>query len=184
MVVTSLKNHCIEGRLIGGDFDGELRTIPRLKLNSGEKDLTFTLTCKQFPVRLCFAMTINKSQGQSFEKVGVDLQAPVFSHGQFYVAVSRVCSAGGLHVLLSPDSDKTENIVWPELLQDLSYGSYSFKYVTYGYVNKYIGCLLRPRDVSEVRNNRNFYLDPKFRVRLERFTFVSENVFILRSVNN
>jgi ATP-dependent DNA helicase PIF1 len=116
MVVTSLKNHCIEGRLIGGDFDGELRTIPRLKLNSGEKDLTFTLTCKQFLVRLCFVMIINKSQGQSFEKVRVDLQAPVFSHGQFYIVVLRVCSVGGLYVLLSPDSDKTENIVWPELL--------------------------------------------------------------------
>ena len=79
----------------------------------------FTLVRKQFPVRLCFAMTINKSQGQSFEKVRIDLQRPVFSHGQFYVAVSRVCSAGGLHVLLPEDSNKTENIVWPELLQDL-----------------------------------------------------------------
>jgi ATP-dependent exoDNAse (exonuclease V) alpha subunit len=61
-------------------------------------------------------MTINKSQRQSFEKVRVDLQAPVFSHGQFYVAVSRVCSASGLYILLSPDSDKTKNIVWPKLL--------------------------------------------------------------------
>jgi ATP-dependent DNA helicase PIF1 len=117
MIVTSLKNHCIKGRLIKGDFDGELRTIPRLKLHSGEKDLTFTLTCKQFPVRLCFAIIINKSQGESFKKVSIDLEAPVFSHSQFYVAVLRVCFAGGLHVLLFPDSDKTENIVWPELLQ-------------------------------------------------------------------
>ena len=67
MVVTSLRNHYIKGRLLRGDFNGQLRTIPRIKLSSGEKDLTFTLTCKQFPVRLCFAMTINKSQGQSAE---------------------------------------------------------------------------------------------------------------------
>ena len=123
MVITSLRNHIIEGRLIGGDFDGELRTIPRIKLSSGEKDLTFTLTRKQFLIRLCFAMTINKSQGQSFEEVGVDLRAPVFSHGQFYVAVSRVSSARGLHILLPSDSDKVTNIVWPEILQDLAYGS-------------------------------------------------------------
>ncbi|KAF4637609.1 hypothetical protein G7Y89_g486 [Cudoniella acicularis] len=32
-----------------GDFDGQLRTIPRIRLSSGEKDLTFTLTRKQFP---------------------------------------------------------------------------------------------------------------------------------------
>lgn len=125
IVITSLRNHVIEGRLLGGDFDGELRTIPRIKLSSGEKDLTFTLTRKQFPVRLCFAMTINKSQGQSFERVGVDLRTPVFSHGQFYVAVSRVSSADGLHILLPPDFNKATNIVWPEILQDLTYGSYS-----------------------------------------------------------
>lgn len=122
MVVTNLRNHCIEGRLLGGDFDGQLRTIPRIKLSSGEKDLTFTLTRKQFPVRVCFAMTINKSQGQSFEKVAVDLRTPVFCHGQFYVAVSRVSSAAGLHMLLPTDCDKTTNIVWPEVLQDLSRG--------------------------------------------------------------
>ena len=107
---------------MGGDFNGQLRTIPRIKLSSGEKDLTFTLTRKQFPVRVCFAMTINKSQGQSFKQVGVDLRTPVFSHGQFYVAVSRVSSASGLHILLPSDSEKTANIVWPEILQDLTQG--------------------------------------------------------------
>ena len=119
MVVTKLRPHCFEARLLGGDFDGELRTIPRIKLSSGDKDLTFTLTRKQFPVRLCFAMTINKSQGQSFEQVGVDLRTPVFAHGQFYVAVSRCSSAAGLQMLIPPDTTQVTNVVWPELLQDL-----------------------------------------------------------------
>uniref|UniRef100_A0A0K0FC94 ATP-dependent DNA helicase n=1 Tax=Strongyloides venezuelensis TaxID=75913 RepID=A0A0K0FC94_STRVS len=42
----------------------------------------FTLTKKQFPVRLSFAMTINKSQRQTLSKVSVDLSTPVFSHEQ------------------------------------------------------------------------------------------------------
>jgi ATP-dependent DNA helicase PIF1 len=82
-------------RLLGGDFDGQLRTIPRIKLQSTGQQLSFTLSRKQFPVALSFAMTINKSQAQSFEAVGVDLRSPVFSHGQFYVAASRATSKAG-----------------------------------------------------------------------------------------
>ena len=120
IAVTNIYKHSIEGRIIGSDFDGQLRLIPRITLTSGENDqLPFTLCRKQFPVRLCFAMTINKSQGQSFETIGLDLRSPVFSHGQFYVAVSRVTSAKGLKVLLPESSDKTANIVYPEVLQDL-----------------------------------------------------------------
>nr|CAH7751480.1 unnamed protein product [Callosobruchus chinensis] len=44
----------------------------------------------QFPIRLAFAMTINKSQGQTFDKIGIFLPDPVFTHGQLYVAFSGV----------------------------------------------------------------------------------------------
>src|SRR5438045_671850 len=44
---------------------------------------------KQFPIRVCFAMTINKSQGQSLGRVGIYLNLEVFSHGQLYVSFSR-----------------------------------------------------------------------------------------------
>ncbi|GAA0185858.1 hypothetical protein LIER_33146 [Lithospermum erythrorhizon] len=44
---------------------------------------------RQIPIRLCFAMTINKAQGQTLDFVGIYLKQPVFSHGQLYVALSR-----------------------------------------------------------------------------------------------
>ncbi|KAF1862352.1 hypothetical protein Lal_00026883 [Lupinus albus] len=47
---------------------------------------------KQFPIIVSYAMTINKSQGQSLESVGLYLLKPVFSHGQLYIAISRVKS--------------------------------------------------------------------------------------------
>ncbi|EEH50877.1 uncharacterized protein MICPUCDRAFT_9667, partial [Micromonas pusilla CCMP1545] len=48
-------------------------------------------TRRKFPVRPAFAMTVNKSQGQTIRgRVGVLLPEPVFSHGQMHVAASRV----------------------------------------------------------------------------------------------
>lgn len=46
----------------------------------------------QFPLRICFAMSISKAQGQSVKVAGLYLQMPCFSHGKFYVACSRVGS--------------------------------------------------------------------------------------------
>ena len=120
MVVTSLQNHCIEARILGGDFDGQLWVIPRIKLNATDSGLAIAFSRKQFPVRLCFAMTINKSQGQSFHTIGLDLRTPVFTHGQFYVAVSRTSSIEGLSILLSHENrSRTLNVLYLEVLANI-----------------------------------------------------------------
>lgn len=117
MVITQLGRRCIEARMVGGDFDGELRVLPRIRLTTTEGELPFVLTRKQFPIRLCFAMTVNKAQGQSLNVVGVDLRSSAFTHGQLYVALSRVTNVLGLSVLLSENSDdRTDNVVYPEVL--------------------------------------------------------------------
>ncbi|XP_071729379.1 uncharacterized protein [Rutidosis leptorrhynchoides] len=75
-----------------------------------------TITRKQFPVSMCFAMTINKSQGQSLSRVGLFLPQPVFTHGQLYVAISRVKNKNGLKILICDkdmnDSNTTTNVVY------------------------------------------------------------------------
>jgi len=91
--------------------------LPRIKLTTTEEDLPFIFERTQFPVHLCFAMTVNKSQGQSLEQVGVDLRTPAFTHGQLYVALSRVTSLDGLTLLPSEQSPTlTDNVVYPEVL--------------------------------------------------------------------
>ena len=57
--------------------------IPRLTLTPSDSTvLGFTLKRTQFPVRVAYAMTINKAQGLALQKVGVHLSAKVFTHGQ------------------------------------------------------------------------------------------------------
>ncbi|KAF6149202.1 hypothetical protein GIB67_026058, partial [Kingdonia uniflora] len=77
----------------------------------------FSMTRRQFPLRLALTMTINKSQGQSVKFVGIDLTTSIFSHGQLYVALSRCTSPKRINVLLPPDTANTTiNIVYPDVL--------------------------------------------------------------------
>ena len=79
------------------------------------------------PIRVAFAMTINKSQGQTLDMVGICLREPVFAHGQLYVAFSRVTARASVivKILESPtqgrlkkgsDATFTRNIVYKEIL--------------------------------------------------------------------
>ena len=118
MTITHLGRSSIDGVICGSQFYGQFRLLPRLHLTTLEGDLPFIMKRKQFPIRLCFAMTVNKSQGQSLSTVGVDLRLPAFTHGQLYVALSRVTSLDGLTVLFSEGNatQTTDNIVFPEVL--------------------------------------------------------------------
>jgi len=93
--------------------------IPRITLTSQDPFIPFSLCRRQFPIRLAFAMTINKAQGQTFGRVGLYLREPVFSHGQLYVAFSRVRNSHSIKVKIEHRGSKkaTKNIVYREILQ-------------------------------------------------------------------
>lgn len=55
-------------------------------------------TFKQFPVRLAWALTIHKAQGQTYQSVAVDLEGGAFAAGQTYVALSRCVSLENLYL--------------------------------------------------------------------------------------
>ena len=92
---------------------------------SPSEDLTlpFKFKRKQFPIRLSFAMTINKAQCQTIPNVGIYLPEPVFSHGQLYVTLSRGVSRESMWVLakrnmnIDPTRKSTKNIVYKDVLE-------------------------------------------------------------------
>ena len=51
-----------------------------------------------YPIKLAWAATIHKCQGQTFQKVAIDLDTGAFSHGQTYVALSRATSLEGVYL--------------------------------------------------------------------------------------
>ena len=121
MVIICVGRHCIETWIFGGSFHSQLQLIPHIKLTSMDRELPFVISKRQFPIWLCFAITVNKSQGQSFNFIGVDLHILVFMHGQLYVALSRVTDIGRLSLLLLQGGDAvTTNIIYLEVLLDSS----------------------------------------------------------------
>ncbi|PAV56359.1 hypothetical protein WR25_17249 [Diploscapter pachys] len=115
--VKCMHQHLIECEFITGERTGQRVLIPRITLTSGKGNLPFVLHRRQFPVTLCYAMTINKSQGQTIDFAGLDLETSVFSHGMAYVAFSRVRAWEYLRVKTSEEKEgKVKNIVWKEVL--------------------------------------------------------------------
>ncbi|GJY72845.1 DNA helicase [Tanacetum coccineum] len=78
MIVTQLMTKLIEVQIITGTRIGEKVFIHRISLNHKDPNLPFIFKRRQFPIKLCYAMTINKSQGQSLNKIGVYLPQSTF----------------------------------------------------------------------------------------------------------
>lgn len=118
VVLRRASERVLEVQIVGGEHNAKVALIPRISLKPSGRagQYTFTLRRLQFPVRLAFAISINKAQGQSVCHVGIDLRQPVFTHGQLYVALSRATSSHRVHVLLPEDAgQRVLNVVYPEV---------------------------------------------------------------------
>jgi hypothetical protein len=85
---------------------------------------SYKILRRQFPLKLAYALTMNRSQGQEFEKLLVDLTVPPFTHGHLYVALSRIRKSENIKIFCNEDQvlDNnvviTNNVVYNEILED------------------------------------------------------------------
>jgi ATP-dependent exoDNAse (exonuclease V) alpha subunit len=94
MVVLSIGAGFLMGKLISGPKSGTVVLIPKIKIHNKISVRAGLLFYRyQFPVAPAYAMSVNKTQGQTFRRVSVYLETDVFAHGQLYVALSRVTEA-------------------------------------------------------------------------------------------
>jgi len=127
-IVLHMHSTKITLRAITGVGKGEILYLPRIinKPGEGVTGWSFVLKRLQFPIVPAFAITINKSLGQTVKVQGVYLPTSVFSHGQLYVALSRTGAKKNLRVWIA-DTERfrtstgerafiTKNIVYKEVL--------------------------------------------------------------------
>jgi len=99
---------------LGAGFVGiERNTYEKIRYDYDERHdrilSKIVATFKQFPLKLAYALTIHKSQGQTFDNITIDFGSGAFAHGQAYVALSRCTSLEGLK--LSRPLRKTDIII-------------------------------------------------------------------------
>ncbi len=102
LIVIQLMQHVIEAKVATGPAKGQRVFIPRLSITPSDTErMPFTPRRHQFLLRPVFAMTINKAQGHTLKMVGIFLPKPVFTHGQLYVAMSRIGCPKGVKLLVT-----------------------------------------------------------------------------------
>lgn len=100
--VKKLKNYEIDVEIYGITYPINIATwtkreyyYDKISGNVGQKEVSRFV---QFPIKLAWAITIHKSQGQTFDAVKIDLAEGSFAHGQTYVALSRCTKLSGVYL--------------------------------------------------------------------------------------
>jgi ATP-dependent DNA helicase PIF1 len=116
LIVKRLGQRVIEAEIITGNNVDKRVFIPRIIMSPSGIDWPFVLRRRQFPVRMAFAITINKSPGQTLNNIKIYLSSPVYSHGQLYVVISQVTSNANIKIFNDQDG-YMQNVVYKEVLE-------------------------------------------------------------------
>lgn len=127
--VTGISNNIVRVSTLDAEGAGSRsaslpRFVFKIKLPYGK---SFYITRRQFPLRLAYSLSMNRSQGQTLDRVVVDLTRHCFMHGHLNVALSRIRDAANIALYVSEsdydDDNKmvtTSNVVYPDIIDALN----------------------------------------------------------------
>ncbi|XP_065219693.1 ATP-dependent DNA helicase pif1-like [Planococcus citri] len=110
VVIKTVKKFIIEVCL--PENENKTFLIPRISFKFSAGDTGVQILRRQFPIKLAYALTINKAQGQTLNLAAIDLRDHVFAHGQLYVALSRVRSSKNICILTSQSKVSEDNGIY------------------------------------------------------------------------
>jgi hypothetical protein len=118
VVVKILLERVVEIRLIDTSSHRRTFCILRKTFEFETTNCPWTIQCRQFPLRQAYPNTFNSCQGLTLDKVVLNLQTSVFTHGQLYYSVSRVRYRNACKNLMEKENETgtTRNVVYQELL--------------------------------------------------------------------
>ena len=124
LICRNLSRNAIHAQIVVGDYARKDVFIHRISLEPPtDEQYPILYKITEYPIRLCFAMTINKAQEQTLDFVGIYLREPVFSQGQLYVALARARTTSQVKLLIKPPFfdklriNQKKNIVYKEVLE-------------------------------------------------------------------
>ncbi len=119
------------------------------------KKSPFIQKTKQFPLKLAYAFTIHKAQGQTYDKVILDLNSHIFAPGQLYVALSRAKSLQGLYL--------TKPVTYSDIISDESIFTFLDKVRTFNKVKEPQNVIPQKRKagIASLCYNFSLFIDKK-----------------------
>ena len=103
---------------------------------------------KQFPVKLAYAFTIHKAQGQTYDSVILDLNSHIFAPGQLYVALSRAKSLQGLYL--------TKPVTYSDIISDDSIFVFLDNLREYNHQKDFSGVIPQKNKINTTPISYNF----------------------------
>ncbi len=113
----SIGRRVLQFQIVSGRSTGSIESLTKVMftITPEASGLPFTILRRQFPIIPAYCLSVHKAQGQSLLEVGIIFESDPFTHGQLYVAFSRVGSFESAFVC--HQGDNIRNKVLKHLLQ-------------------------------------------------------------------